>query len=295
MRSMQISLFDSVPIGKTVNVASVPQRSPFRYPGGKTWLIPHVRRWLRSREERFEILIEPFAGGAIVGITAAAEYLVGMSHLVELDADVAAVWQAVSAGQAPWLAQKIVDFDFCEINVSAAIKQVPETVQDRAFRTILRNRVNHGGILAAGSGQLKNGENGKGLASRWYPATLARRFRDLHEIRGRLQFTQGDAFDVIDSYRERNDAAFFVDPPYTASTKRAGSRLYTHSEIDHERLFRELASVRGDVLLTYDNDPRIVELSRKYGFEIVAVSMKNTHHAVMNELLIGKDLAWAGA
>ena len=23
-----------------VNVASVPQRSPFRYPGGKTWLIP---------------------------------------------------------------------------------------------------------------------------------------------------------------------------------------------------------------------------------------------------------------
>jgi len=23
-----------------VNVAMVPQRSPFRYPGGKTWLIP---------------------------------------------------------------------------------------------------------------------------------------------------------------------------------------------------------------------------------------------------------------
>ena len=25
---------------KAVNVASVPQRSPFRYPGGKTWFIP---------------------------------------------------------------------------------------------------------------------------------------------------------------------------------------------------------------------------------------------------------------
>ena len=27
-----------------INVASVPHRSPFRYPGGKTWLVPHVRR-----------------------------------------------------------------------------------------------------------------------------------------------------------------------------------------------------------------------------------------------------------
>jgi len=25
-----------------INVASVPQRSPFRYPGGKTWLIPTI-------------------------------------------------------------------------------------------------------------------------------------------------------------------------------------------------------------------------------------------------------------
>ncbi len=29
----------SIPAAK---VASVPQRSPLRYPGGKTWLIPHV-------------------------------------------------------------------------------------------------------------------------------------------------------------------------------------------------------------------------------------------------------------
>ena len=33
----------------TVNVASAPQRSPFRYPGGKTWLIPYIRQWLTSK------------------------------------------------------------------------------------------------------------------------------------------------------------------------------------------------------------------------------------------------------
>jgi DNA adenine methylase len=37
---------------KIVNVASVPQRSPFRYPGGKTWLVPRVRRWLLDLHRR---------------------------------------------------------------------------------------------------------------------------------------------------------------------------------------------------------------------------------------------------
>src|SRR5215475_1839398 len=51
-----------------VNVASVPQRSPFRYPGGKTWLVPYIRSWLASRGGRASLLIEPFAGGGIVGL-----------------------------------------------------------------------------------------------------------------------------------------------------------------------------------------------------------------------------------
>ena len=48
-----------------VNVASVPQRSPLRYPGGKTWLIPHIRAWLGAIAPQPRLLIEPFAGGGI--------------------------------------------------------------------------------------------------------------------------------------------------------------------------------------------------------------------------------------
>ena len=51
------------------NVASVPQRSPFRYPGGKTWLIPTVRQWLKQERRIPKELIEPFAGSAIVSLT----------------------------------------------------------------------------------------------------------------------------------------------------------------------------------------------------------------------------------
>ncbi len=72
MPNQQITLFEIPGYDNkmnVVNVASVPQRSPFRYPGGKTWLIPTVRKWLQQNTKA-GLLIEPFAGGGIVSLTA---------------------------------------------------------------------------------------------------------------------------------------------------------------------------------------------------------------------------------
>ena len=76
------------------NVSSVPKRSPLRYPGGKTWLIPHVRTWLTDMDPRPKLLVEPFCGGATVTLTAVAEKLVDHCLMAELDRDVAAFWHA---------------------------------------------------------------------------------------------------------------------------------------------------------------------------------------------------------
>ena len=57
---------ETKPATPLVNVAQVPQRSPFRYPGGKTWLVPHVRAWLRSLPKKPQVFVEPFAGGGII-------------------------------------------------------------------------------------------------------------------------------------------------------------------------------------------------------------------------------------
>ena len=85
---------------------------------------------------------------------------------------------------------------------------------------------------------------------------------------------------------------FFIDPPYTAGGKRAGSRLYTHSEIDHDKLFSICEKLRGDFLMTYDNAEEVRALAERHGFETKSVAMKNTHHAEMDELLIGRNLDW---
>src|SRR3989304_3978332 len=146
---------------KVINVASVPQRSPFRYPGGKTWLIPYARQWLSACESRDKELIEPFAGGGIVSLTAVAEKRVRQALLVELDEDVAAVWQTILSDDVQWLANKIIAFSVTKSNVESLLSRRPSSLREKAFTALLRNRVSHGGILAQGAGLLKRGENGK--------------------------------------------------------------------------------------------------------------------------------------
>lgn len=92
--------------------------------------------------------------------------------MVEMDEEIAAVWEVILNGKNKWLADKIYSYDLTQANVKIELENPNKELQDIAFCTILKNRVFHGGILAKGSGMIKNGENGKGIASRWYPKTL---------------------------------------------------------------------------------------------------------------------------
>ncbi len=135
---------------------------------------------------------------------------------------------------------------------------------------------------------MKKGENGKGIASRWYAKTLSKRIIEIGERRDRIICLPGDGIRFIVANSHRPDAVFFIDPPYTV----AGRRLYVHSEIDHEELFRVSAKIKGDFLMSYDNAEPVRALARKFKFAMKEVAMKNTHHTVMSELLIGRNLAW---
>lgn len=158
-----------------VNVSTVPHRSPFRYPGGKTWLVPLVRRWLGALPVRPAVFCEPFCGGAIVGLSMLFEGKTEQLSLVELDDDVAAVWNAILNGQAEDLIARIGQFRVSKETVTAISNGPYDSPLDHAFATIVRNRVQRGGILAPGASLMKNGENGRGLASRWYARTLQNR------------------------------------------------------------------------------------------------------------------------
>lgn len=277
-----------------INVASVPKRSPFRYPGGKTWLVPRIRQWLKSLPVTPETFVEPFAGGGIASLTVAFEGLARRVIMVEKDEQVAAVWRTILEGDAGWLAERVATFEVTPESVRAELAKAPTSERSLAFQTLLRNRTTRGGILAPGSGLIRYGENGKGIRSRWYPQTLSKRILAIARLRDRIRFIEGDGLEVLCGHALCPHAVFFIDPPYTAAGKRAGTRLYKYNELDHEALFSIARSLRGDFLMTYENAEGVHSLARRFGFETRAIPMKNTHHRAMTELLIGRDLTWSG-
>jgi DNA adenine methylase len=273
-----------------VNVASVRQISPFRYPGGKTWLVPTISAWLRHRQIRPSLVVDPFVGGGSVPLGILAEGLTDRVVIGEIDPNVSAVWQCALSSQSNQLCARIETFQISRQNVLAELERTPQSSLERAFQTILRNRTFRGGILARGASLMKDGENGRGVASRWYPHTLVRRFRLLTTLSPFMEFYEIDAFHLIARYLAQRDVVFFIDPPYTAGDgKRAGKRLYEHNELDHEALFQLVGQAAGLVVMTYDDCPEVVEMANRQGFLIERIPMKNTHHEKKYELLISNS------
>ena len=280
---------DAIPLSPipAANVASVPQRSPLRYPGGKTWLIPHIRIWLKNIQPTPRFLVEPFAGGGIVSLTAVMERLAERCLMAELDCDVAAFWRA-ALDQGTALCERIARFEPTREAVEALSRQPPEDVVGHGFRTLVLNRTRRGGILAPGAALSRAGEAGKGVASRWYPETIIGRLCAISDHAERIGFFETEGMTWLEALlgEHGDDTVVFADPPYTAGGKRAGKRLYTHNEIDHARLFRILSDSGAEFLMTYDRAPEIESLIRKHCFQATQVLMKNTHHARIPELLI---------
>ena len=295
LREKQLYLFTQDEMGPVanrqhvINVSSVPQRSPFRYPGGKTWLVPTARKWF-TQSQQGSYLVEPFAGGGIISLTAVAEHYFDKVTMVELDNDMAATWETILSDDHKWLTSQIANFKVTVESINGVIARSSEGVKELALSTIVRNRTNHGGILARGSGLIKSGEKGKGLGSRWYPETLIKRITDVNRMRERITFVHGDAFDYMEKLIDDTNAFFFIDPPYTV----AGRRLYTHFEVDHHRIFDIASRIKGHFLLTYDDTPEVRKWAEEFNLPYMTIPMQTTHIITKEELLISDNFEWYG-
>jgi len=278
-----------------INVSQVRKLGPFRYPGGKTWFFPYFAAWLRwmlpRRPDLEPHLVEPFAGGASVGLNALAEGLVERLTLVEIDLGVATFWKVVFSEESPLLIEKILRFEPTLENAERALSEEGGDEVDLAFRVLLRNRIAYGGILAKGAGRMRRGEDGRGPFSRWYPETLARRIEALHGLRSRVEVVHGDGVRFLAESAQR-PLVFFVDPPYTAGGG-PGGRLYRYAEVDHGTLLRLLARLKGEFLATYNDAEEVVRLAEEAGLDHLRVPMLARKGKVVKELVLCRDASWA--
>lgn len=264
--------------------------SPLRYPGGKSWLMPTIRQWLKYyyNNNQYLTLIEPFLGGGIVSLSALNESLCLRAVSAEIDPDIAAVWKTILGKKNEWLANRIVKFDFDIENINEVLASPTTRVHQTAFKTILRNRISRGGIIAPGAGLLKSGESSRGLSSRWYAQTIANRIRAIVKYKDSLTFKEGDGMRLINEWAYKENSIFFIDPPYPE----VGNRLYTYHALNHDKLFKRMSLISAPFLMTYNDVYEVRRLARKYRFECIGIEMKNTHHEQRKELLITKSREW---
>jgi DNA adenine methylase len=271
------------------NVAAVPKYSPFRYPGGKTWLYSAISRWLRS--VRAETLIEPFAGGATASLIGVIEGYVERAILVEKDEAICAVWHTILSPDIGWLVERISRFEPTREAIISNLSKNPRRRRELAFQTILKNRCRRGGVIAGGAGLLLNGERSKGIISRWYPETLITRMTLIHALRDRIELRTGDGLEELVLLSSRKDKiAIFADPPYPKLMEPRVKKLYDHYVIEHSRLFEILGESRRNFLLTYDESPLVCSLVAHHSFQAAKIVMQNSNTNAKTELLITPKL-----
>src|ERR1700690_988003 len=83
-----------------------PIRSPLRYPGSKRRLAKYVREVLKLNNLRPSLYVEPFVGGASVGLQLLQYNLVDKVIFMDLDPWLASFWKTVFF-DTDWLIQKI--------------------------------------------------------------------------------------------------------------------------------------------------------------------------------------------
>lgn len=259
--------------------------SPLRYPGGKSWITPLLSPLLRRHPplSRATALTEVFAGGASVSCRELSCRRDIWVHLNELDNDVLAFWQTVFGSQGRALSETVRGITHPHEHLRAVV----HTREEQALQTLIRNRLNYGGLLqGAGRSRLIGG-----LAPRWYPRTLADRIGALHDRRQQVDLTGEDALRLLPRLRH-HEGVIFVDPPYSVAPTSAGHLLYRHAALDHEQLMSLCADLQGPWVMTHEDHPLIRDLARHHQLDVRRLQMHSNAGVGRSELVIGRDLGW---
>lgn len=237
--------------------------SPLRYPGAKRQLIPLFNTLLQERP--VGTFVEPFAGGASVGLHVAVNGLAERVVLGEADPLVYAFW-GVACYDTEWLVEQIQTVEVTVANWERFKAQPGETVRDRALSCLFLNRTSFSGILHDRSGPIggRNQRSPYPIDCRFPRSELVRRVRVVGELAsaGRIgAVLHGDYQDTITTAVGRSatrDALLYLDPPFYAKAQ----TLYRLSfgADDHRRLADYVMGCDIPWLLSYDSHPTIQDL-----------------------------------
>lgn len=236
--------------------------TPLRYPGGKAKLAPYIAKVLEANGLLGCDYVEPYAGGAGVGLFLLLGGYVERIHINDIDPAISSFWHSVlhetdglcrlirntRVSVAEWRRQRAIQLDSTE-----------RSMLERGFAAFFLNRTNRSGIIRSGGmigGALQQGP--WKLNARYNKAELITRIERIARNAERISLHRLDATELLLTVVPRLPRKSFVylDPPYYVKGKR---RLYAnyYNHEDHVAIAREVGAIPVSWIVSYDDTPAI--------------------------------------
>jgi DNA adenine methylase len=239
--------------------------TPLRYPGGKGKLAAYVKEIIRTNKFYDGEYVEPYAGGAAIGLELLFQEYVSKIHINDLSQPVYSFWKSV-----------LNDTDeLCSLikNTRLSVaswdrqKRIFAKPQDHSyvqlgFATFFLNRTNRSGIL---NGGVIGGRDQTGpwkIDARYNTDELIFRIESIAKMRRRISLTRSDALALLRHGLSRwgKKTLIYLDPPYYGQGRQLYYDFYKPS--DHEELaeFIEANMEDRSWIVSYDNVAPIKKL-----------------------------------
>ena len=231
--------------------------SPLRYPGGKRKLARFITAACRVHEINGHY-VEPYAGGAAVGLELLFSGQVKKITINDLDRSVYAFWKSVIK-HTDELCQKIRSTEINLENWKKArcvqVNKMHADVVDLGFSTFFLNRTNYSGIINGGAlgGQNQNGRDK--INCRFNKDVLIERIMQVADRRCQIHVHNKDAMGLVEHLTRRhaeNNMLYYFDPPYYSK----GAYLYMnhYKKSDHQRISNVIKNIKyAKWIVSYDN------------------------------------------
>ena len=237
--------------------------SPLRYPGGKRKLARFIAAVCRVHGINGHY-VEPYAGGAAVGLELLFTEHVREITINDLDRSIYAFWMSVTLHPNE-LCQKIHNTEVNLKNWKRA-KEVQKNkmhadIIDLGFSTFFLNRTNYSGIINGGILGGKNQDGSNKMDCRFNKDALIERIMQIAERSAQIHVHNKDAMKLIEHLSDQhvgNNMLYYFDPPYYSK----GAYLYMnhYRKSDHQKISNVIKKItHAKWIVSYDNVSEITQ------------------------------------
>lgn len=267
--------------------------SPLRYPGGKAKLTGYIAELLKLNCLQKKTYIEPFCGGAGIGLSLLANGHISHLHLNDYDRAIYAFWHSVIFNNEKlcrMVANTEINLQIWKRQKEILATKATTDLLDLGFATFFLNRTNRSGILGGGMiGGHKQTGNWK-LDARFNKENLLKRIALIGQLSEHITITNCEAREYIKQKLPflPSKALIYFDPPYFQK----GASLYMNAfqKNDHVLLAEAIQKeVKQNWVVSYDNTLEIVDLYKKCPQESFSLSYSAQNHYTGSEVMIFKN------